>query len=370
MAFQQWIDKLMGRGQTADDDGTQEQRGDGGTSYYRPNTNKRAVTAKMPEDNLTGQFTLDKLRALTRKQETESARNANQNTGYTGNAQKAANGSAPAMDGYPDGARDGGTGNLEGFHRGYTGSIQAVHSGFTGMEPLGDAGMYYGTPGNGVDAAYGYNSDGRYPGGGNAGGYNTDAGYSMNGYAASAYGTGNGWNTVPNNVSKMPLSHTNPDMHVERVMVLTSMRSCYDAICHMKDKETLILSLDSIGDKNEAERWKYLLQGAAFTLKCTVATLPGSGYMLLVAPYTVTLLQNDDRGTRDLRMEASAPQADTNAQDTAWQNSMVQSSRRTRRSDANPGWTSYDTGNNPNSYYGQRPVSPDMYSSYGGYGSK
>ena len=362
MGLQQWIDKLMGRGQTAGEDGTQEQRGDGGTSYYRPNMNKRSVTAKMPEDNLTGQFTLDKLRALTRKQET------GQNTGYAGSAQNASNGNTSAMEGYPDGTQDGGTGNLEGFHRGYTGSIHAVHSGFTGMEPLGDSGLYYGTPGNGVDAAYGYNSEGGYPGGGNAGGYNTDTGYSMNGYAASGYGTANGWNTVPNNVSQMPLSHTNPDMHVERVMVLTSMRSCYDAICHMKDKETLILSLDSIGDKNEAERWKYLLQGAAFTLKCTVATLPGSGYMLLVAPYTVTLLQNDDRGTRDLRMEAPASQTDM--QDTAWQNSMVQPARRARRTDANPGWTNYDTGSNQNSYYGQQPASPDMYSSYGGYGSK
>lgn len=383
MDFQSLIDKLLKRGQTEENVGSQEQRGDGGTSCYRPNMNRRSVTAKMPEDALTGQFTLEKLKALTRKQETgnyQAGAGGNQNTGsymnmqntgnYTGNMQFTANG------------QTGATGNMEEFHRGYTGSIPAVHSGFTGMDSLGDAALYYGTPGNGVDAAYGYGQGGMQQNntaygngyGGNPGGFNTN-GYNGGGFNPGGYNPGgyapsvNGGANVPNNVTPMPLEHQNLDTHVERVMVLTSVNSCYNAICHMKNRETLILSLDTVGDKNDAERWKYLLQGAAFTLRCSVATLPGSGFMILVAPSTVTLLRDDDRGTRDLREESAMYQAAANAQGQGWQDGTDQMSRRARRADGNANWNTDTETASQNSYYMRRSASPDAYGGYGGYGS-
>ena len=380
MALQQWIDKFLGRGQVTEGEGAQECRGDGGTSCYRPNVNKRTVMAKMPDDKLTGQMTLAKLKALTVKQETGNFRpvaGANQNTGsikamrsgYTGNVQPIGNGYTGSMASVP---AVGYQGNMQdsGMHTGYTGRMQGMHSGFTGMEPAGGGNMFVGDPGNGVDAAYGYNASGVYQNGGGYAGNTTNSGYSMNGYAAPSYTDANGWNGAPpDNIAYMPQDRMGQDTHVERVMVLTSMKSCYDAIGHMKDGETLILSLDCIADRQEAERWKYLLQGAAFTLKCTMMSLPGSSYMMLVAPNSVTMLRDDDRGERDIREEA-ANQARVTPQETAWQGNAGQAPRRTRRaSSANANWNNYETGNQgTDNYYGRQPTSADGYGSYGGYG--
>ena len=385
MAFLRWINQFLGREQEPESEGSQECRGDGGTSYYRPNMNKRTVMGKMADEKLTGQYTLSRLKSLNVKQDTGNFRpvtGATQNTGtfqtmhtgYTGNVQPIGNGYTGSMGrvppvGYQGNMQDSSTGNAQAMHSGYTGRVQGMHSGFTGMGNTFDN-----YAGNGMGGTYGYDPNGMNQADGAGGGYAgaNMTGSFMNGYAAPAYtNTNGGWNGVPpDNVTSMPQDRMAvPDTHLERVMVLTSMRSCYAAIGHMKDGETLILSLDSIADWKEAERWKYLLQGAAFTLRYTMVGLPGSAYMMLLAPSSVTILRDDDRGERELREDA-APQAGMNPQDQGWQNGTVPQPRRTRRANAaNANWNNYDSNaSSQNSVYGRQPASPEGYGNLGGYG--
>ena len=65
--------------------------------------------------------------------------------------------------------------------------------------------------------------------------------------------------------------------HVEHIMAITSLRSCYEAIECMKNGETLIVTLDVLGSEGERIRCQDMLAGAAFTLGCSVRTLPQRG---------------------------------------------------------------------------------------------
>ena len=65
--------------------------------------------------------------------------------------------------------------------------------------------------------------------------------------------------------------------HVEHIMTITSLRSCYDAIECMKNEETLIVTLDVLGSDSERIRCQDMLAGAAFTLGCSVRNLQSVG---------------------------------------------------------------------------------------------
>ena len=211
--------------------------------------------------------------------------------------------------------------------------IQNVHTGFTGMNP----------PATGAAPAQTGPMTGYY-GGEAAGRYGT------------AYGGGN--------ISYMPgvagPESGNTYTHVEHILTITSLGSCYEAIECMKNEETLIVTLDVLGSDSERIRCQDMLAGAAFTLGCSVRNLQSVG-VVIIAPAGVKILPE-----RQIRAWSEPWQ--TQPDQAAPQEGYVP--RRERRSSQNPnGWdpagTGPDTGYNP--YTGARPVAAGGYSAYGGY---
>ena len=75
-------------------------------------------------------------------------------------------------------------------------------------------------------------------------------------------------NRQPNNISYMPgvapdSSFAGQTVHI---IVLTGLKSCYEAIECMKNGETLIVTMEAIANEGESVRCQDMLAGAAFTL--------------------------------------------------------------------------------------------------------
>ena len=226
--------------------------------------------------------------------------------------------------------------------------VQSVHTGFTGMTPPED-GAYYADAGR-SDAANGYDA----------------TGYGMTGQTeySRTFNSGN----PTDNIYYMKGSAPKQENRVERIMMLTSLKTCYEAIGFMKNGETLILSLDAIANDSEIIRCEDMLAGAAFTLGCTVRLLPGTGHLILVVPEGVTVLPEEARRARPAAPAASAAPVNDGAY-TA-QEQPVYQPRRERRSSPNAqNWKSFENGTQSNTgYYGQEPVPTGTYTTYGGYG--
>lgn len=169
------------------------------------------------------------------------------------------------------------------------------------------------------------------------------------------------------NISYMPGAYM-PDAgssytHVEHIMAITSLRSCYEAIECMKNGETLIVTLDVLGNEGESLRCQDMLAGAAFTLQCSVRTLPSVGVVVIV-PSGVKILPEQKARTYDQQGSFgaySAPQAEARAEYTP---------RRERRVSQNPvGWdrAAQAGAQGINPYTGSMPAAAGEYSAYGGY---
>ena len=259
------------------------------------------------------------------------------------------------------------------------GQVLQAHSGFTGMNPPAAGEMPYQT-GLAADP-YGYGAAqaaqqefrrGYAPpqaaaGGGQAGyaqGGIPQDGYGQAGYAGSgALQTGYAPQfQTPDNISYMPGAYM-PDQgssftHVEHIMVITGLQSCYEAIECMKNGETLIVTLDVLGSEGESIRCQDMLAGAAFTLRCTVRNLASVG-VVVIAPSGVKILPEERRYERAIPY-TSQPQG--------W--SGEEQPRRERRVSQNAaGWAQAGQpgvqGYNP--YTGAQPVVTEAYSAYGGY---
>ena len=171
-----------------------------------------------------------------------------------------------------------------------------------------------------------------------------------------------------NNISYMPGVYA-PDAgssytHVEHIMTMTSMKSCYDAIECMKDGETLIISLEAIANESEALRCQDMLAGAAFTLGCTVRALP-SARMVLIAPGGVKILPEQTQPRQEIM-----PPAYMYDQAPARQDNIDDFRRERRVSQRTEQWTAARNGelNGYNPYTGTMPAAAGAYSSYGGFG--
>ena len=152
-------------------------------------------------------------------------------------------------------------------------------------------------------------------------------------------------------------------LHVEHIITLTGLKSCYDAIECMKDGETLIVMLDAIANESESMRCQDMLAGAAFTLGCSVRLLQGSR-IVVIAPEGVKILpeqaaMSDIQRMPDMTARAAAvPEA-------------PQPARRERRTGANAAeWNAARNGQMEgyNPYTGTMPVAAGAYASFGGYG--
>ena len=164
----------------------------------------------------------------------------------------------------------------------------------------------------------------------------------------------------PANISYMPGAFAqgagSSFTHVEHILAITSLRSCYEAIECMKNGETLIVTLDVLGSEGERIRCQDMLAGAAFTLGCSVRTLQSAGIVVIV-PQGVKILPEQQAPAYNQYQPQPAP-----AQEEY-------TPRRERRSSQNPvGWENAGArGQSYNPYTGAMPAAAGDYGMYGGY---
>ncbi len=149
--------------------------------------------------------------------------------------------------------------------------------------------------------------------------------------------------------------------HVEHIMAITSMKSCYEAIECMKNGETLIVTLDVLGSEGESLRCQDMLAGAAFTLQCTVRNLAGVG-VVIIAPAGVKILPEQ-------RTRKYAANPGYGAQAQSWPQEAYPPQRERRVSQNTFGWNQAAQNGNQgyNPYTGTMPAAAGDYSAYGGY---
>ena len=208
------------------------------------------------------------------------------------------------------------------------GGVSYIHTGFTGMNP----------PTEGMDPM------------------------------ASGMYTGTGMNPPRDNISYMPgvMPQTPAPSyaHVEHIMAMTSLKSCYEAIECMKNGETLIITLDAIANEGESMRCQDMLAGAAFTLGCTVRMLQG-GKLVLIAPENVKILPEQPEGRAEMGGAPYTQYVPPVAEEPAYVG------RRERRvSQRSAQWTAARNGemNGYNPYTGTMPAAAGDYERFGGYG--
>jgi SepF-like predicted cell division protein (DUF552 family) len=256
------------------------------------------------------------------------------------------------------------------------------------MNPPADPYAYgsqtvYGQPGAYGQPAYGqqaYGQSGAYAaqtgwnGPGYDGAYGVQTTFSQPVYEPTAPRPERGWfgsrqeRKEQSNISYMP--GYSPDngasfTHVEHIMVVTVLKTCYEAIECMKNGETLILTLDAIANDSERMRCQDMLAGAAFTLGCSVRLLAGSR-IVVIAPEGVKILPEQGAVNEMPRMMAEPVQ-----QVQPMQPAQQQIPRRERRSGANAAeWNAARSGqmNGYNPYTGTMPVAAGSYANFGGYG--
>ena len=235
-------------------------------------------------------------------------------------------------------------------------NMQYVHTGFTGMTPPSDYSFGQGNANGGTwtQAPVQAPAHGTY--------------FASN--AGADTGMGTGFNRArQDNISYMPgFAPANREagnmLHVEHIMTLTGLKSCYEAIECMKNGETLIVMLDAIANESESMRCQDMLAGAAFTLGCTVRLLNGAR-IVVIAPEGVLILpeqQGMPEGIRPPEMMATRMTAAAEA---------PRPGRRERRTSSNAAdWTAARNGqmDNYNPYTGTLPVAAGSYGSFGGYG--
>ena len=316
-------------------EGDASRRPDGGTSCYRP---------------------------IRKKNRTETQEQADQqpltyiHTGFTGmNPPAAGYGTEFGVENY---------GRQEYSQTGYAQSASSMsgpgagpcdQAGYTDRDPR----QTFGNPQDLYSRQTAYSS--AY--GGNPGGFQAEE------PPAAAARPERGWfppreeSSARNNISYMPGyapdNGAAPFSHVEHIMILTGLKSCYEAIECMKNGETLIVVLDAIANESESMRCQDMLAGAAFTLGCSVRMLQGAK-LVLIAPEGVKILPEES-----VSRSAIAPPAYTVP---AQEREDRQRERRSGRNAAD--WNAARSGqmDGYNPYTGTMPVAAGAYGSFGGYG--
>lgn len=271
MSFRDWTQQLFSKFGQGNDEPTD--RPNGGTSCYRPNQKKK-------------------------KEEREAAETASvsyAHTGFTGMmpaapaAFDAGQGWGP--EGYPPyGAQQTGY-QAQGYGAQPTGyQVQGYGAQQTGYQAQG-----YGAQPTGYQPQNERGqSTGFQPYGGQQLGWMQGGAGRQTGNDARNAGDMNRQDNIVYMPGVQPQQGNNMPLHVERVMTLTSLQGCYDAIDGMRDGQTLIILMETIANDAEILRCQDMLMGAAFTLGCTVRLLQ-SGRLLLIAPAGVLVLPEEDR---------------------------------------------------------------------------
>jgi len=250
-----------------------------------------------------------------------------------------------------------------------------VHTGFTGMNPP----TYYG--GYDQQTAYdqtaygqtGYNNTSFAPAygqqqGGQTNYFRQDPAPKQDYVGKGSFTGQNGFPMAKrSNISYMPGVEPGAgrgQMHVEHIITLTGLKSCYEAIEFMKDGETLIVMLDAIANESESMRCQDMLAGAAFTLGCSVRLLQGAR-IVVIAPEGVKILPEQAAAFEAPRMPDMQATRMAAAAEAPYPN------RRERRTAPNAAeWNAARNGQleGYNPYTGTMPVAAGSYASFGGYG--
>ena len=239
--------------------------------------------------------------------------------------------------------------------------VAYAHSGFTGMNPPDAGNMPYqntlGADPYGYGAAQAAQQEYRA-------GYAQAQGRQQDAGAAAGYA----WRPSEppaENISYMPgvsaSSAGSSFTHVEHIMAITSLQSCYDAIECMKNGETLIVTLDVLGSEGESIRCQDMLAGAAFTLQCTVRNLASVG-VVVIAPAGVKILPEQSGSSYAIPDPYAAPVQPYPEEEYP--------PRRERRASRNAvGWENAAQGGSQgfNPYTGSMPAAAGNYGAYGGY---
>ena len=255
---------------------------------------------------------------------------------------------------------------------------QYVHTGFTGMNPP----TYYG--GYDQQTAYGQTSYGQasygqtgfstaftpnydQQQGGQTNYFRQDQPPRQDYVGKGSFTAQNGFPMAKrSNISYMPGVEPGVgrgQIHVEHIVTLTGLKSCYEAIEFMKDGETLIVMLDAIANESESMRCQDMLAGAAFTLGCSVRLLQGAR-IVVIAPEGVKILPEQAAFEAPRMPEMQATRM-TAAAEAPYPN------RRERRTGPNAAeWNAARNGQleGYNPYTGTMPVAAGSYASFGGYG--
>ena len=246
-----------------------------------------------------------------------------------------------------------------------------AHTGFTGMNPPAGFGgaEQTGYAGNPYDqTAYGQTVYGQ-PAGGQGTYFRAQDAEPRQDYVGKGSFSGQTGFTQArrNNISYMPGMEPRTErgqIHVEHIITLTGLKSCYEAIECMKDGETLIVMLDAIANESESMRCQDMLAGAAFTLGCSVRLLHGAR-IVVIAPEGVKILP-EQAAVNDMMR---APEMMTTRTPAAVET--PRQVRRERRTGANAAeWNAARNGEleGYNPYTGTMPVAAGSYGSFGGYG--
>ena len=247
-----------------------------------------------------------------------------------------------------------------------------VHTGFTGMNPPADYTGYgqapaYGQPDYG-QTGFGRTDYGQTAYGQPTGYFRTQEDPRQDYVGKGSFSGQTGFTQARrNNISYMPGVEPRPDrgmVHVEHIITLTGLKSCYEAIECMKDGETLIVMLDAIANESESMRCQDMLAGAAFTLGCSVRLLQGAR-IVVIAPEGVKILPEQPAAGEMMRPQEMQTVRMPAAAEAPYPG------RRERRTGANAAeWNAARNGelNGYNPYTGTMPVAAGAYGSFGGYG--
>lgn len=126
--------------------------------------------------------------------------------------------------------------------------------------------------------------------------WNSQPGTARNGRTqGTAYGTVPQMPQDPGNISYMPDTFADANgmayRHVERVMQVVGVASCFPVIDFMRNGESVIVNLEAIGNDGEIQRCLDMLAGAAFTLSCSLTRIVSGQRAYLIAPQTVMVMQ-------------------------------------------------------------------------------
>ncbi len=249
--------------------------------------------------------------------------------------------------------------------------IAYAHTGFTGMNPPADSTGY------GQSAGYFRHDGAAQPGSSPYGDY---SGMYSGNYSAGSFAEPRQAAPAQNpqansgaysNISYMPGVYAQDAgssyTHVEHILTMTSLKTCYEAIACMKNGETLIVTMNAIANESEAMRCQDMLAGAAFTLGCNVRMLNGAG-IVLIAPENVKILPEQQPSARPEGM----PLFFNMPQQPAPQPAQAENRpRRERR--VSPNTAEFEAARsgrvaNYNPYTGSMPAAAGDYRSFGGYG--